>query len=120
MGLFNRKGSKVSADGGSTASNSTLNSSAALRSPLNSKSPNTSFTSPSLPDVTLPRPPDPNLDPAAYLRSIYAVRERSKVVFEKAKRGQLEHFDVDMKKFEDTATYVVSIIKASTWRNFHC
>jgi hypothetical protein len=65
----------------------------------------------SIPDVPLPKAPDPNADPAGYLRSIYAVRERSKLVLEKAKRNQLRHFNVDMSKFPDTAHYVVSIIK---------
>ncbi|EMC94263.1 hypothetical protein BAUCODRAFT_124976 [Baudoinia panamericana UAMH 10762] len=65
----------------------------------------------SLPTVPLPKAPDPNLDPAGYLRSIYAVRERTKLVLEKAKRNQLRHFTVDMSKFADTAGYVVSIIK---------
>lgn len=63
-----------------------------------------------IPDVTLPRAPDPALDPAAYLRSIYAVRERSRLVLEKAKTNQLRHFTVDMGKFAETARYVVSII----------
>lgn len=65
----------------------------------------------SIPDIPLPRAPDPNLDPAGYLRSIYAVRERSKLVLEKAKKNQLKHFNVDMSKFQDTANYVVMIIK---------
>ncbi|KAI9830331.1 MAG: hypothetical protein M1819_005712 [Sarea resinae] len=68
-------------------------------------------TSPQIPDIALPKPPDPVIDPAAYLRSIYAVRERSKFVLEKAKRNKLAHFTVDLDKFSDTATYVVSIIK---------
>ena len=53
------------------------------------------------------------LDPAGYLRSIYAVRERSKLVLEKAKKNQLKHFTVDMSKFGDVASFVVSIIKVS-------
>ena len=65
----------------------------------------------SIPDIPLPRAPDPNLDPAGYLRSIYAVRERSRLVLEKAKTNQLKHFNVDMSKFQDTANYVVMIIK---------
>lgn len=65
----------------------------------------------SLPHIPIPRAPDPNLDPAGYLRSIYAVRERSHLVLEKAKKNQLRHFNVDMSKFQDTANYVVSIIK---------
>ncbi|MCJ1335813.1 hypothetical protein MMC09_001087 [Bachmanniomyces sp. S44760] len=64
-----------------------------------------------MPDVSIPRPPDPTLDPAAYLRSIHAVRERSKLIYDKAKRNQLAHFDVDMTKFKETARFVVSIIK---------
>jgi hypothetical protein len=64
-----------------------------------------------LSDIPLPKAPDPNVDPAAYLRSIYAVRDRSRLVLEKAKRNQLRHFDVDMTKFSETARYVVSIIK---------
>lgn len=65
----------------------------------------------SIPNIQLPKAPDPNLDPAGYLRSIYAVRERSRLVMEKAKRNQLRHFHVDESKFKDTAKFVVSIIK---------
>jgi hypothetical protein len=65
----------------------------------------------STPDVSLPRAPDPTVAPAAYLRSIYAVRERSRLVLDKAKKNQLKHFNVDMSKFKDTANYVVMIIK---------
>lgn len=67
-----------------------------------------------MPNIPLPKAPDPNIDPAGYLRSIYAVRERSKLVLEKARRNQLRHFHVDMSKFNDTAKFVVSIIKVST------
>jgi len=67
----------------------------------------------SFPDVPLPKAPDPALDPAGYLRSIYAVRERTRLVLEKARKNQLKHFAVDMTKFQDTATYVVSIIRVS-------
>lgn len=63
--------------------------------------------------ITLPKAPDPSVDPAAYLRSIYAVRERSRIVLEKAKANKLQHFDVDMSKFGDTARFVVSIIKVT-------
>jgi hypothetical protein len=69
----------------------------------------------SIPEVPLPKAPDPALDPVAYLRSIYAVRERTKLVLEKAKTNQLKHFTVDMSKFQETAGYVVSIIKASSF-----
>lgn len=65
----------------------------------------------SIPQVDIPKPPDPSKKPADYLRSIHAVRERSKIVLQKAKANQLKHFDVDISKFSDTAEYVVSIIK---------
>ena len=60
------------------------------------------------------RAPDPALDPAAYLRSIYAVRDRSRLVLDKAKKNQLKHFTVDMSKFTDVASFVVSIVKVRT------
>jgi hypothetical protein len=64
-----------------------------------------------MPDITIPDPPDPRSKPAAYLRSIHAVRERSRLVLDEAKVNALNHFDVDISKFKDTADYVVSIIK---------
>jgi hypothetical protein len=60
--------------------------------------------------------PDPSVDPVAYLRSINAVRERSRLVLQKAHANQLNHFEVDLDKFPSTANYVVSIIKVSTLR----
>jgi len=63
------------------------------------------------PKIPLPRAPDPRVDPAAYLRSIGAVRERCSLVLQKAKKNQLNHFTVDMTKFHDTTKFVVSIIK---------
>jgi hypothetical protein len=65
----------------------------------------------SIPEIDVPEAPDPNVKPAHYLRSIYAVRQRSRIVLDKAKANQLNHFDVDLSKFEDTAAYVTSIIK---------
>lgn len=62
-------------------------------------------------DIDLPPAPDPKKQPAQYLRSIYAVRERSKIVLAQAKKNQLNHFDVDLSKFQETADYVVAIIK---------
>ncbi|KAF2753940.1 DUF1688-domain-containing protein [Pseudovirgaria hyperparasitica] len=109
MGLFGRKGNKPSLSGASTHSTVSNGSS---RSPAMSMSQSAhSRTSNPLPDITLPKAPDPNLDPVGYLRSIYAVRDRSKLVLEKAKKNQLKHFVVDLDKFADTAGYVVSIIK---------
>lgn len=61
----------------------------------------------------MPRPPDPQLDPAGYLRSLGAVRERCKIVTAKAYKNELRHFDVDMQKFPDVVSFVSNIIKAS-------
>jgi len=63
------------------------------------------------PKVDMPRPPDPQLDPAGYLRSLGAVRQRSKIVTDKALKNELRHFDVDMNKFSDVVTFVANIIK---------
>jgi hypothetical protein len=62
----------------------------------------------------MPRPPDPQLDPAGYLRSLNSVRERCRIVTEKARRNELRHFDVDMRKFPDVVSFVANIIKVST------
>ncbi len=70
-----------------------------------------SFDTPSMLNVSLPGPPDPLLDPAAYLRSIYAVRQRSRYIIVNAKRNQLAHFDVDPVKWKDNVDYVTRIIK---------
>jgi hypothetical protein len=112
MGLFSRKSSKPSA---TTGDSSSITSNGSLKSPGFPPKANGS-SKPMMPpvmDVAMPPAPDPALDPAAYLRSIYAVRERCRFVHEKAKRNQLRHFNVDMSKFSETAAYVVSIIKVS-------
>ncbi|KAI1764613.1 DUF1688-domain-containing protein [Hypoxylon sp. FL1150] len=61
--------------------------------------------------VHLPKPPDPSLDAAGYLRSLGAVRERSRIVTDKALRDGLAHFEVDMDKFPDVVSFVCGIIK---------
>lgn len=66
----------------------------------------------------MPKAPDPHVDAAGYLRSIGAVRERCAIVMEKAKKNQLNHFNVDMEKFEDTTSFVVSVIKVCSSCNF--
>ena len=123
MGLFRRKDSKVkqaethgaptyNSEGVFTFSTDRL-SDYSLKSPslttTNSSVRSTMIVS--IPDIYIPPAPDPKKHPAKYLRSIYAVRERSRIVLEKAKKDQLIHFDVDMSKFQDTADYVVSVIK---------
>lgn len=110
MGFFSRKGNKTSSDADSVASKfSRTNSS--LKSPPLSKTINGFVNSPSMTSISLPSAPDPNVDPAAYLSSVYAVRERSKLIYAQAQKNQLNHFEVDPSKWEETAAYVVSIIK---------
>jgi hypothetical protein len=111
MRIFGRKGSKPMVSPTGSQPNS---SNGSLRSP--GPTPNGSRPT-SFPDVPLPKAPDPSLDPAGYLRSIYAVRERSKLVLEKAKKNQLKHFTVDMTKFHDVASFVVSIIKVCSLKS---
>ncbi|UPX19849.1 uncharacterized protein EKO05_0010100 [Ascochyta rabiei] len=106
MRLFNRKSSKPTIAPGGSQPNS---SNGSLRSPGPSTANGSRPTS--FPDIPLPRAPDPTLDPAGYLRSIYAVRDRSRLVLDKAKKNQLKHFTVDMTKFTDVASFVVSIVK---------
>ena len=113
MGLFSKKNNKVSTNGDARSSTgSNLSASSGLKSPsLARNSAAGSSFSPSSIDVSLPAPPDPTLDPAAYLKSIYAVRARCGLVYQRAKRNQLIHFDVDGSKFGETANYLVSILK---------
>ncbi|KFY09707.1 hypothetical protein V492_05375 [Pseudogymnoascus sp. VKM F-4246] len=63
------------------------------------------------PQIPMPKAPDPLIDPAAYLRSIGSVRARCSVLLEKAVDNELNNFDVDMSKFDDSVAFVVSIIK---------
>ena len=108
--IFGRKSSKPAISPGGSQPN---NSNGSLKSPVPSIVNGSKPPTISIPDVPLPKAPDPALDPAGYLRSIHAVRERTQLVHEKAKKNQLKHFTVDMTKFSDTAGYVVSIIKVS-------
>lgn len=110
MGLFSRKQSKSAVAPKSTTDSSSLQSNGSLKGSVQAPKKN-SLSKPTIPDIPIPRAPDPQTNPAAYLRSIHAVRDRSKIVLEKAKKNQLKHFTVDMTKFPDTASYVVSIIK---------
>ena len=114
MGLFSRKSSKQLSVNGASDFSKDRNSANSLMSPPPTKVINgQSFSSPSIPDVSLPAPPDPTLDPAAYLRSIYAVRERCSLVYRRAQANQLSHFDVDLSKWRDTVEYVGRIIKVN-------
>jgi len=114
MGMFSRKdksSSVASARNGSSVADSMSlgqSSSSSMKSPT---TPGYPKPSPMIPKIDLPKAPDPHVDPAGYLRSIGSVRERCAPVLEKALQNQLEHFDVDMSKFEDTTRFVVSIIK---------
>ncbi|KAI1749143.1 hypothetical protein F4782DRAFT_317541 [Xylaria castorea] len=95
-----------------TNSRTSASSIGGLQSPL------TPMT-PYLPKVNLPKPPDPSLDAAGYLRSLGAVRERCKVITEKALANQLNHFDVDLDKFPDVVQFVCRIIKRDYDAPFH-
>jgi Protein of unknown function (DUF1688) len=123
MGLFNRKGSKPS-----TYDNENIKkpqtaigyqSAKSSEIPISLNQPNAAFSrarhNMSINNISLSKPPDPGLDPAAYLKSIHAVREQSKFVVEKAKSNELSHFDVNMDMFQNTADYVVSIIKVNVY-----
>jgi hypothetical protein len=113
-------------------SNASVHSASSFRSPLptparstmtsvNNRSSNggasgpgtplTPFSPASLPKVDVPRPPDPHIDPVGYLRSLQAVRERSRIVTEKALKNDLKHFDVNMEMFPGVVSFVSNIIK---------
>ncbi|KAK4211489.1 hypothetical protein QBC37DRAFT_12580 [Rhypophila decipiens] len=140
MGLFSRRGRTPKPVGGdgpmpaqslnSSKSKTSLNSgSSSIKSPgfssnriMNRTSAGTTSTtggpgtpptpfSPAIPRIDMPKPPDPQLDPVGYLRSLGAVRARSKIVTDKALRNELNHFDVDMSKFGDVVSFVANIIK---------
>lgn len=113
MGFFSRRNNSNNRAASHESSPDHRNSTFALNgnAKYNTMSNKNPAATASIPHIPLPRAPDPNLDPAGYLKSIYAVRERSHLVLEKAKKNQLRHFNVDMSKFQDTANYVVSIIK---------
>ena len=106
MGLFNRNKDRKSTKSGERSPSIQSES---ITSPTSARHTNSSFGS--LPSITIPKPPDPSVDPAAYLRSIFAVRERTKILNYKLQKDKLNHFDVDMSKWGETAQYVVSIIK---------
>ncbi len=121
MGLFSRKNSKPSIHSETLSIEtdaSQLSKTSTAKSPMSVREGNgwpTPFSSinASEPELLIPNPIDPAVDPAGYLRGIHAVRERSQLVFQKARKNELVHFNVDLEKFAETATYVVSIIKVS-------
>ncbi|KAJ5637171.1 DUF1688-domain-containing protein [Penicillium lividum] len=120
MGLFKRKDSKTSVQSERDEQESFVSVNSARTSNVSLKSPGYkgSGLPASIPEMPIASPPDPALDPAAYLRSIHAVRERANIVLARAKRNQLNHFDVDLSKLKATASYVVSIIKRDYERNY--
>ncbi|OTB00158.1 hypothetical protein M426DRAFT_242930 [Hypoxylon sp. CI-4A] len=133
MGLFSRKpktpkpvnaaaatgndSASLNSEGSNVKSSSTINSRILIhngnRTSASSvpQTPLTPMTPHLMPRINLPKPPDPSLDAAGYLRSLGSVRERSKIVTDKALRNALNHFDVDMDKFPDVVTFVCGIIK---------
>lgn len=120
MGLFSRRNKSPQGSSSPTSpspstlsfgSNPSSRQQMVNRASLTGFSSSTMSGSPALPKVDLPRPPDPLLDPAGYLRSIGAVRERSKIILDKAKRNELTHFDTDMSKMDDVVNFVARLIK---------
>ncbi|KAJ5223435.1 hypothetical protein N7468_007977 [Penicillium chermesinum] len=113
MGLFKRKDSRHSVQSDKDGDESVVSVNSARTSKTSLKSPGYKGGNhpASIPEMPIASPPDPALDPAAYLRSIHAVRQRANLVMTRAKGNRLQHFDVDMSKFKATASYIVSIIK---------
>lgn len=113
MGIFKRKDSKhsIHSDRDEQESYVSVNSARTSNASLKSPGFKGSGLPSSIPELPIAKPPDPALDPAAYLRSIHAIRERCNFVLHRAKRNRLNHFNVDMTKFSETASYIVSIIK---------
>lgn len=117
MGLFSKKSKSSSAssgesrkDSGSLQDIASKSSQSSLKSPMTPGFSKMTFP-PTIPKVNLPKSPDPLVDPAGYLRSIGSVRERSSIIAGKAKKNELNHFDVHMDQFENCTKFVVSIIK---------
>lgn len=120
MGLFKRNSKNSVSDKDEQESFVSVNSARTSNTSLRSPGYKGSGLPASIPELPISKPPDPALDPAAYLRSIHAVRERAAIVLDKAKRNQLNHFDVDISKFKATASYVVSIIKVNNEPSRSC
>ena len=53
-----------------------------------------------------------NMDPQIkYLLSLRAIREQAKIVWDAAKAGNLNHFDLHEDRLGDVADFVTSVIK---------
>lgn len=121
MGLFSRKPKAAKANSSSItisqssasldSSNSRLAGNRASAGTISPRTPLSPMSPVKLPKVDLPRPPDPQLDPAGYLRSLGAVRDRSRVVMDRLLANKLNHFDVDLTKLADVVTFVSGLIK---------
>ncbi|KAM0477510.1 hypothetical protein ACHAPX_005823 [Trichoderma viride] len=121
MGLFSRKQKSPRESGILESQSTTSFGSSTFRGLTNNRVSAGSMLTPNTPlsplpslkisKLDLPRPPDPALDPAGYLRSLGAIRDRAKVLLEKAEDNDLVHFDVDMNKFPNVVTFVSGLIK---------
>lgn len=127
MGLFKTKSKSPMAtttDDGASMRSGSLRSPTSFSNGRDSLHTSNTSASSAVPDIPLPPRPDPDSDPATYLRSIYAVRDRTRPILEVARRNELKHFDVDQSMFRPTASYVVSIIKvcsttSHSWSDIH-
>ncbi|BFZ53318.1 hypothetical protein PYCC9005_000341 [Savitreella phatthalungensis] len=70
-----------------------------------------------LPTVSLPPKPDASADPVAYLRSLYAVRERAEQVF--ARRRDLKHFTYNEAALASVVKFVLAIIKRDYGQDYN-
>lgn len=121
MGLFSRKSKTAKANSSSitisqsspslNSSNSRLVGNRTSASTVSPRTPLSPMSPIKLPKVDLPRPPDPQLDPVGYLRSLGAVRDRTSLVMDKLLANKLLHFDVDMTKLANVVTFVSGLIK---------
>jgi Protein of unknown function (DUF1688). len=57
---------------------------------------------------------------AAYLRTLPAIRERCRRVFDIAKQGTLEYFDYHPEKEPDVTAFCMGIIKVSYRKHSNC
>ncbi|KAK6517007.1 hypothetical protein TWF506_006886 [Arthrobotrys conoides] len=127
MGLFSKRSSSksnslsspdVNRKGSSTSVNSSVKSPTTPGSKMGFANGNGALdTIPA--SMSLPPPPNPHGDPVAYLRSLYAVRDRTKCIMDAAMKQQLTNFTFDKTKWEETVSYVVSIIKRDYAPDYH-
>lgn len=104
MGLFSKKSATPVAPKQTASAASSAPAQTAAR-PVSTLPPPT----PPAANVRLPPKPNADADPVAYLKSLYAVRERSNAVF--ARRKELKHFSYNEMALQNVVRFVLSILK---------